>query len=129
MLAAATGPVESIVAALAEQEAPLAGQVTAEAGQQQGQGSHGGPAGAAVSLGARAWLVETVVLVVGGAVVEEPLHAAYARAVVQHALRGAQALLVADPARGQGPRARALPALTLPTVLAAVRVRAQLWPT
>lgn len=65
-----------------------------------------------------------VVLV--GAVVEDALHEAHAGAVVDQGLRGAQALLVADPAGGQRPGRRALLALALAAGLAQQEVLVQL---
>lgn len=66
-------------------------------------------------------------IVLVGAVVEDTLHQAHARAVVDQGLGRAQALLVADPAGGQRPRGRTLFAFTLPTGLAQQEVLVQLW--
>lgn len=65
-------------------------------------------------------------IVLVGAVVEDALHQAHAGAVVDQGLGGAQALLVADPARGQRPGCRALLALALPAGLAQQEVLVQL---
>lgn len=59
-----------------------------------------------------------VSLVVIGTVVEDALDQAHARAMLQGALRRAQALAVAGQARGQGPWGCAVPALALPAALA-----------
>lgn len=65
-------------------------------------------------------------IVLIGAVVEDALHQAHARAVVDQGLRGAQALLVTDPAGGQRSRGGALLALALPARLAQQEVFVQL---
>lgn len=59
-----------------------------------------------------------VPLVVVGAVVEDPLDQAHAGGRIHQALSGAQALLVADPAGGQGPGKGALGASALAAVFA-----------
>lgn len=59
-----------------------------------------------------------VPLVVIGAVVEDALDQAHARAVLQRALGRAEALAVARQAGGQAPGSRAVAALALPTALA-----------
>lgn len=78
-------------------------------------------------LTAGAGVVSTVVLVIVRAVVEEALHAAHASPVIDHVLGGTKTLLVTDPTRWEGPRIRALLTLTLPTVLAPVAVRSQVF--
>lgn len=79
-------PVDLVVTALAQLKAALGRQVTPQARQNEGHHPHGGPPGAAVGLAARARVVGTVVLVVIGAVVEEPLDATDASPVVNHVL-------------------------------------------
>lgn len=99
VLAAATRAAQAVVAALGQLHAAGGGQVAEQAGQHQGQGPHEGPAGAAVRVGAGAGVVGAGALIVlVGAVVEDALHQAHARAVVHQRLGRAQALLVADPA-------------------------------
>lgn len=127
VLAAAAGAAQAVVAALGQLHAAGGGQVAEQAGQHQGEGAHEGPAGAAVGAGAGAGVVGAGALIVlVGAVVEDPLHQAHAGAVVDQGLGGAQALLVADPARGQRPGRRALLALALPAGLAQQEVLVQL---
>lgn len=116
----------TVVAALGQAEAPLCWKVTQQARHKDGQDAHGRPAHAAVGLAAGAGLVRADVLVVARAVVEKALDAADARAVVQDVLRRADAAPGTEPARGQGPRARALLALALPALLAAVCVLSRL---
>lgn len=59
-----------------------------------------------------------VPLVVVGAVVEDALDQAHARAVLQRALGRAQALAVARQARRQAPGSRAVAAFAFPAALA-----------
>lgn len=67
----------------------------------------------------------TLVVLVG-AVIEDALYQAHARAVVDQGLGRAQALLVADPAGGQRPRRSTLLALALPARLTQQEVLVQL---
>lgn len=128
VLAAATRAAQAVIATLGQLHAAGGRQVAEQAGQHHGEGTHEGPAGAAVGTGAGAGVVGTGALIVlVGAVVEDALHQAHACAVVDQGLGRAQALLVADPAGGQRPGGRTLLALTLPTGLAQQEVLVQLW--
>lgn len=107
-----------VVAALAHGDASFSREVAQETGEEQGEQRHGGPADAAVWLRAREGLVSARVLVVAGAVVEEALDTADARAVLHRALRRTHAPPAAHPAGGQRPRAAALRAGAAATVFA-----------
>lgn len=107
-----------VVAAVAHGDASFSREVAQETGEEQGEQRHGGPADAAVRLCAREGLVGTRVLVIAGAVVEEALDAADARAVLHRALRRTHAPPAAHPAGGQRPRAVALQAGAAAAVLA-----------
>lgn len=117
-LAPAAGSRDSVIAALAHGDASFSREVAQETGEEQGEERRGGPAGAAVRLRAREGLVGARVLVVAGAVVEEPLDAADARAVLHRALHRAHAPAAACPAGGEHPRATALWAVASTAVLA-----------
>lgn len=108
VLAPAAGSRDPVVAALARGHASFSREVAQETGEEQGEERHGGPADAAVRLRAREGLVRARVLVVAGAVVEEPLDAAHARPVLHRALSGAHAPPAAHPAGGKHPLATAL---------------------
>lgn len=101
VLAAATGASQAVIAALGQLDAACGWQVAQQTGQHQREGAHEGPAGAAVGAGAGAGMVSTRALIIlVSTVVEDTLHQAHARAVVDQGLGGAQALLVAHPAGG-----------------------------
>lgn len=117
-LASAARPCDPVVATLARGNAALCREVAQHAGEEQRQQRGGGPAGAASGRRAREGLVGARVLVVAGAVVEEALDAAHARAVLGGALRRAHAAPAAKPAGGQRPRPLALPAAAAAAVLA-----------
>lgn len=117
-LTAAAGSPEAVVALLAQTEASPGRQVAAQAREEEGDEAHGCPADEARAGPAGAGLVGAVVFVVGGAVVEEALHAAEASAVVEEALGGAKATLVAQPAGGEGTSRCAEDAFAAPTLLA-----------
>lgn len=118
VLAPTAGSRDSVVTALAHGHASFSREVAQEAGEEQGEERHGGPADAAVRLRAREGLVGAGVLVVAGAVVEKPLDAAGARRVLHGALHRAHAPPAAHPAGGEHPRAAALWTLTPTAVLA-----------
>lgn len=116
-----------VVASLGQLDAAGGWQVAEQAGQHQGQGTHEGPAGAAVGVGAGAGVVGTRALVVlVGAVVEDALDQAHAGGVVDQVLRRAETLLVAHPARRQSPGQGTLLALAFPAGLAQQEVLVQL---
>lgn len=101
MLAAATRAAQAVIATLGQLHAASGGQVAEQAGQHHGEGTHEGPAGAAVGTGAGAGVVGAGALIVlVGAMVEDALHQAHTCAIVDQGLGRAQALLVADPAGG-----------------------------
>lgn len=127
VLAATPGPVDPVVTPLAQLKATLGWQVTPQARQDEGDQSHGGPPSAAVGLAARAGVVSAVVLVIVGAVVEKPFHAADASPIINHILGRAKTLLVTDPAGGKGSWISALLTLTFPTVLTPVGVQVQIF--
>lgn len=117
-LAAAAGSFQAVVTPLAKFEAPQGRKVAAEAGHEDGEEAHGSPAGAAGPRPAGAGVIGAGVLVISGAVVEETLDATEASPVVEEALRGAEAALVAEPAGGEAAGGRAASALAAPTLLA-----------
>lgn len=117
-LASTARPCDPVVAALARGDAALRREVAQHAGEKQRQQRGGGPAGAAPGRRAREGLVGARVLVVAGAVVEEALNAAHARAVLGDTLRRAHAPPAAQPAGGQRTRPPALPAAAAAAVLA-----------
>lgn len=124
VLAPTAGSCGSVVAALAHGDASFSWEVAQQAWEEQGEERHGGPADAAARLRAREGLVGARVLVVAGAVVEEPLHAAHARPVLHRVLRRAHAPAAAHPAGREHPRAPALRAAAPAAVLALVGVLA-----
>lgn len=123
VLAPAAGSRDPVIAALARGDASSSWEVAQETGEEQGEERRGGPADAAARLGAREGLVGARVLVVAGAVVEEPLDAAHARPVLHRALHRAHAPPAAHPAGGERPRAPALGAAAPAAVLALAGVR------
>lgn len=108
VLATAAGSCDSVIAALARGDASFSREVAQETGEEHGEDRHGGPAGAAVRLHAGKRLVGAGVLVVAGAVVEEPLDAAHACPILHHAVRRAHTPVAAHPARGKHPWASTL---------------------
>lgn len=120
--AAAAGAGGAVVAALAGVDAGACREVAEQAGEEQGQQGHGGPAGAAVRLGAGEGFVGARVLVVRRAVVEQAFDAAHTRPVLHRALSGAHAPAPTQPAERQHPWAHALGAAAAPALLAAVPV-------
>lgn len=124
VLAPTAGSRASVVAALAHGDASFSREVAQEAGEEQGEERRRRPADAAVRLRAREGLVGARVLVVAGAVVEEPLDAADACPVLHCALRRAHAPAAAHPAGRERPWAAALWAPAPAAVLALVGVRA-----
>lgn len=128
MLAAATRTSQAVIAMLGQLDTACGWQVAQQTGQHQREGTHEGPAGTAVGAGAGAGMVSAGALIIlVGAMVEDALYEAHARAIVDQGLGRAQALLVADPAGGQRPRGRTFLALTLPTGLTQQEVLIQLW--
>lgn len=117
-LTAAAGAFQAVITPLAKFEAPQGGKVAAEAGHEEGEEAHGSPAGAAGARPAGAWVISAGVLVIAGAVVEEALDAAETSPVVEEALWGAQAALIAQPAGGQATGGRAAGTLAAPALLA-----------
>lgn len=117
-LTAAAGAFQAVITPLAKFEAPQGGKVAAEAGHEEGEEAHGSPAGAAGARPAGAWVISAGVLVIAGAVVEEALDAAETSPVVEEALWGAQAALIAQPAGGQATSGRAAGTLAAPALLA-----------
>lgn len=109
---------DPVVAALAHGDASFSWEVAQETGEHQGEERRGGPADAAVRLRAREGLVGARVLVVAGAVVEQPLDAAHARPVLHRALRRAHAPAAAHPTGRKQPWAPALWTRAPTTVLA-----------
>lgn len=125
--APAAGARGAVVGTLAQGKAQPGRRVAAEAGQAERQEPHGTPAGPGMGRGAGTRPVSAVVLVVlGGAVVEEAFDAAQARAVFHEALGGAQTALSAGPARGQAAGGAALLALTAAAPLADEQMEAPL---
>ena len=87
VLAAATGASQAVVATLGQLDAAYGRQVAQQTGQHQREGAHEGPAGAAVGAGAGAGMVRARALVIlVRTVVEDTLHQAHARAVVDQGL-------------------------------------------
>lgn len=109
---------DSVVAALTRGDAAFGREVAQETGEEQREERDGGPADAAARLPAGERLVGARVLVVAGAVVEQPLDAAHAGAVLHGALRRAHAPAAAHPAGGKRPRSAALRAAAAAAVLA-----------
>lgn len=117
--APAAGARGTVVGALAQGKAQPGRGVAAEAGQAERQQPHGAPAGTGVGCSAGARPVSTVILVIlGGAVVEQAFNAAQTGAVLHGALSGAQAALPAGPAGRQAAGRAALLALTATAPLA-----------
>lgn len=116
--APAARPRDSAVAALTHGEASFSWEVAQETGEEQREKRDGGPADAAARLSAGEGLVGARVLVVAGAVVEQPLDAADAGGVLHRALRRAHAPTAAHPAGWKGPWSAALRAAAPPAVLA-----------
>lgn len=112
-----------VVAALAHSEASFSWEVAEETREKQGEDGHGCPAHAAPLLCAREGLVCARVLIVAGAVVEEPLDAACAGPVLHHVLQRAHTAVAAHPAGREHPWAPAVGAAAAPTVIALVGVR------
>lgn len=108
VLAAAAGPCDPVIAALARGDASFSGEVAQETREEHGEQGHGGPADAAVGRHAREGPFRARVLVVVGAVVEKPLDAADAGPVLHRVLDRADAPPAAHPAGGKHPRAAAL---------------------
>lgn len=96
------------MAALACGDTSFSWEVAQETGEEQGEERHSGPAGAAVRLRTREGLVGARVLVVTGAVVEEPLDTADACPVLHRTLQRAHAPTAAHPAGRKHPRPTAL---------------------
>lgn len=111
-----------VVAALAHSEASFSWEVAQETRKEQGEDGHGCPTHAALLLRAREGLVGARVLVVAGAVVEEPLDAARAGPILHHILQRAHAAVAAHPAGREHPGAPAVGAAAAPTVVALVGV-------
>lgn len=124
VLAPTAGSRASVVAALAHGDTSFSREVAQEAGEEHCEERRRRPADAAVRLRAREGLVSARVLVVAGAVVEEPLDAADARPILHRALRRAHAPVAAHPAGREHPRAAALWAPAPAAILALVGVRA-----
>lgn len=99
---------DPVVAALARGHTPSSREVAQKTGEDQGEERRRRPADAAVRLSAREGLFGARVLVVAGAVVEQPPDAAHARPVLHRALRRAHAPAAAHPAGRERPRATAL---------------------
>lgn len=117
----------AVVGTLAQGKAQPGRGVAAEAGQAERQQPHGAPAGTGVGWSAGARPVSTVVLVIlGGAVVEQALNAAQAGAILHGTFDGAQTALSAGPTGRQAAGGTALLALTATTPLADEQMKAQL---
>lgn len=86
VLTATSRPIDPVITPLAQFKTTLGWQVTPQARQKKGHDPHGGPSSAAVGLAARAGVVSAVVLIVVGAVVEKPLHAAHTSPIIDHVL-------------------------------------------
>lgn len=87
VLATATRASQTVIAALGQLDTACGWQVAQQTGQHQREGAHEGPAGAAVGAGAGTGMVSTgafVILV--SAVVEDALHQAHTRAIVDQGL-------------------------------------------
>lgn len=105
---------DSVVAALTHGDASFSWEVAQETGEDQREERDGGPADTAARLLAGEGLVCARVLVVAGAVVEQPLDAADAGAVLHRGLHRAQASAATHPAerkRGAALRAAASAAI------------------
>lgn len=123
----AAGARGTVVGSLAQGKAQPGGRVAAEAGEAERQQPHGSPAGTSMARSAGARPVSTVVLVIlGGAVVEEALDAAEACAILHHALGRAQAALATSPAGWQATGRAALGALAAAAPFADEQVEAPL---
>lgn len=87
VLAAATRAPEAVIAMLGQLDTACGWQVAQQTGQHQREGTHEGPAGAAVGMGAGAGMVSAGALVILiGAVVEDALNQTHARAIVDQGL-------------------------------------------
>lgn len=127
VLAPTAGSCDSVIAALAHSDTSFSREVAQQTGEEHREHRHRGPANAAVRLRAREGLVGARVLVVAGAVVEQPLDAAHARPVLHGALHRAHAATAAHPAGGESSGPHALGAPAPPAVLALVGVLIQNW--
>lgn len=97
-------------------------EVAEQTGEEQGQQGHGGPAGAAVGLGAGEGFVCTRVLVVRRAVIEQAFDTAHTRPVLHGALSRTHAPVATQPAGRQHPRVHTLRAAAAPALLTPVPV-------
>lgn len=107
---------DEVIAALTHGDASFSWEVAQETGEEQREEGDGGPADTAAWLPAGEGLVCARVLVVAGAVVEQPLDAADAGAVLHRGLNRAQASAATYQAGRKGPLA--LRAAALAAVLA-----------
>lgn len=127
VVAPAAGSCGTVVSTLAQGKAQPGRGVAAEAGQAECQQPHGAPAGTGVGWSTGAWPVSTVILIIlGGAVVEQAFNTAQAGAILHSAFHGAQTPLSASPTGRQATGGTALLALTATTPLTDERMRAQL---
>lgn len=108
LFAPTAGSGDPVVAALAHGHTTFSWEVAEEAGEEQGEERDGGPADIAVGLSAGEGLVRARVLVIAGAVVEERLHAAHTRSILNGSFRRAHAPPATHPAGGQSPGVSAL---------------------
>lgn len=123
----AAGSCGPVMGTLAQGKAQPGRGVAAEAGQTQRQQPHGAPAGAGAGLSAGARMVSAVILVIlGGAVVEQAFNAAQAGAVLHCILSRAQTTLSTGPTGRQAAWGTALMALTATTPLTDERMKAEL---
>lgn len=123
----AAGACGAVVGTLTHGKAQPGRGVAAEAGQTERQKPHGAPACTSVSWSTGARTIGAVILVVlGGAVVEEAFDAAQAGAVLHRALSRAQTALSAGPAGRQAAGRAALVALTATAPLTDERMQTQL---
>lgn len=117
----------AVMGTLAQGKAQPGRGVAAEAGQAERQQPHGAPAGTGVGRSAGARPVGAVILVVlGGAVVEQAFNAAQAGAILHRAFGGTQAALSTGPAGGQAAGGTAVSALTAAAPLADEQMKARL---
>lgn len=117
----------TVMGTLAQGKAQPGRGVAAEARQAERQQPHSAPTGTGVGCSTGARLVGTVILIIlGGAVVEQAFNAAQASAVLHDAFGGAQTALSTGPTGWQAAGGTARLALTATTPLTDEQMTAQL---